>query len=394
VGLDLLPESAFESRLPQKDAGPDIDDGHPMAQEQQFWAAHIRLSYWVLTGGSLSVLVYFVATWHGPHRPLLVSIGAGCLVMAIAALLLVDRISTYPWRVTFSFLSTLFTSAVLVVCIYFDGGLSSPLVILMALPVMSAALALPARQVLICGIVTFIELGVVATRPSATQRFSSQFAIFCAFLVGAVVVNVGAAIYRSRLEAADARLLVELDQRAHTDSLTGCLNHGAFYERLEVAIERALRHREPLSLLVADVDRFKSFNDSRGHADGDAALVRTAAILTATCRSIDSVARIGGDEFAVILPSADLPSAATLARRLTVALNDSAQSEVTMSVGYTTLDPNEPTTTRLFRDGDLGLYRAKELGRARAATVSDPSTDIVAVDISNQSISSGAGPDR
>jgi diguanylate cyclase (GGDEF)-like protein len=394
VGLDLLPESAFEPRPQPRDAGSDADDLQPMVQEQQFWAAHIRLSYWVLTGGSLSVLVYFVATWPGPHRSVLVSISAGCLVLAIAALLLVDKISTYPWRVTFSFLSTLFTGGVLLVCVYFDGGLSSPLVILMALPVMSAALALPARQVLICGIVTFVELGVVATGPSATARFTSQFAIFCAFLVGAVVVNVGAAIYRSRLEAADARLLVELDQQAHTDSLTGCLNHGAFYERLEVAIERALRHREPLSLLVADVDRFKSFNDSRGHADGDAALVRTAAILTGTCRAIDSVARIGGDEFAVILPSADLLSAATLARRLTVALNDSAQSEVTMSIGYTTLDPNEPTTTRLFRDGDLGLYRAKELGRGRAATVTDSSIGIVAIDITEQPVSSSARPDR
>jgi len=358
------------------DGGTPIDGQHPTGEEQLFWASHIRLNFWLLTGGSLLVLIYFLATLHGPHRPVLVSISIGCLVSAICALLLVDKVSTYPWRVTFSFVSTFLSGLALFVCVYLDGGLDSPLIVLMALPVMSAALALPAKQVLICGIATFVELGIVATRHSTTGRFTSEFAIFCVFLVGTLVVNMGSAIYRSRLEAADARLLLELDQRAHTDSLTGCLNHGAFYESLDIAIERALRHHEPLSLLVADVDLFKSFNDAYGHAEGDAALVRTGAILTSTCRAIDTVARIGGDEFAVILPSADLESAGTLARRLTAALNDSSQSDITMSIGYATLDPTEPTTSRLFRDTDLGLYRAKELGRGRAATVFDPSTEV------------------
>ena len=65
-----------------------------------------------------------------------------------------------------------------------------------------------------------------------------------------------------------------------------------------------------------------------------------------------------------------------------------------MSIGYTILDPNEPTTTRLFRDGDRGLYRAKELGRGRAATVSGSSAAVVAVDITDQPVWSGAGPDH
>ena len=400
VDLDLVPESALEPGAQPTGDGRGTDDGQPMAQERavlgrphpaQLLGADRRQP--VGAGVLHGHLARAPSTAPGVHRRRLSGAGHRRPPPGGQGLDL-------PWRVTFSFLSTLVTGVVLLVCIDLDGGLSSPLVILMALPVMSAALALPARQVFICGDRHLRRTGRGGhAAVGSTERFTSQFAMFCAFLVGTVVVNVGAAIYRSRLEAADARLLTELDQQAHTDSLTGCLNHGAFYERLDVAIERALRHREPLSLLVADVDRFKSFNDTHGHADGDAALVRTASILIGTCRSIDSVARIGGDEFAVILPSADLQSAAALARRLTATLNDSAQSEVTMSVGYATLDPNEPTSSRLFRDGDLGLYRAKELGRGRAGTVSDsPSPHRrrfrLGVDITDRPVSSSAPPTR
>jgi len=374
VGLDLLPGREFENRQESHDDVVELVDHRLIGQEQRFWASYFRLGYVMLTGGSLFVLAYFVATPNGSHRPALLAISSLSLTVAVGTLLFVDKVSTYPWRVTFSLFSTLFAGAALSLCIYLDGGLASPLIILLALPVMSAALALPVEDVLICGIGAFVEVGVVTMTDSHLAKSASDLVVLCAFLIGTVALSMGAAAFRSRLQADGERLVLELARLAHTDSLTGCLSHGAFYERLNVEINRALRHGEPLSLLVADIDLFKSFNDSRGHAEGDAALAVTGSIMRNASRSIDTVARIGGDEFAVILPTTDLASASKLARRMTTVLNHSEESEISVSIGFAALDPLEPTSQKLFRDADLGLYRAKADGRECAATVSDVPT--------------------
>ncbi|HZM56383.1 MAG TPA: HD domain-containing phosphohydrolase [Acidimicrobiales bacterium] len=374
MGLDLLPGREFENRQESHDDVVELVDHRLIGQEQRFWASYFRLGYVMFTGGSLFVLAYFVATPNGSHRPALLAISSLSLTVAVGTLLFVDKVSTYPWRVTFSLFSTLFAGAALSLCIYLDGGLASPLIILLALPVMSAALALPVEDVLICGIGAFVEVGVVTMTDSHLAKSASDLVVLCAFLIGTVALSMGAAAFRSRLQADGERLVLELARLAHTDSLTGCLSHGAFYERLNVEINRALRHSEPLSLLVADIDLFKSFNDSRGHAEGDAALAVTGSIMRNASRSIDTVARIGGDEFAVILPTTDLASASKLARRMTTALNHSEESEISVSIGFAALDPLEPTSQKLFRDADLGLYRAKADGRECAATVSDVPT--------------------
>ena len=284
------------------------------------------------------------------------------LVSAVVAVEFIDRISAHEWRVSFSLASTILAGTVLTVCIYLDGGLDSPLIVLMALPVMSAALALPAKEVVICGVVAFVEFGAVALTDSHVDAKTSDVAALSALLIGAVMLSAGSAVYRSRLERDEDRLVQELRRQARTDSLTGCLSHGAFHDRLDAEVDRAVRHHEPVSLLVADVDLFKSFNDTYGHAAGDAALAEAGVIMRTASRSIDIVARIGGDEFAVILPKTDLASAGTLAERM---VRSFAQPEVAidMSVGFAELDRLEPTSQKLFHDADLGLYRAKATGR-------------------------------
>jgi diguanylate cyclase (GGDEF)-like protein/PAS domain S-box-containing protein len=343
------------------------------AQKRIFWTSHSRLGYLTLTAGSLFVLSYFAATPDGPHRPALLAISSFTLVAAVVTLAFIGRISTYPWRLSFSFASTLVAGAALTVCIYLDGGPDSPLLVLIALPVMSAALALPPKQVTICGIAALVELGVVAFTDSYVEATASNIAALGAFLVGTAVLSAGSALYRSRLEGDEDRLVQDLHHQASTDSLTGCLSHGVFYSRLDIEIDRAVRHHEHLSLLVADVDLFKSFNDAHGHAAGDAALAEVGVILRGTSRSIDTVARVGGDEFAVILPKTDLVSARNLAERIIRCFAD-ARTELSMSVGFAVLDHAEPTSQRLFRDADRGLYRAKASGRARTGTIGDVDT--------------------
>ena len=370
MGVDLLSGSKFKNRQEAQDGAIESVDRSLVMQVQRFWTSYIRLGYAILTGGSLFVLAYFAATPKGSHRLALLTMSSLGLIVAVGTLLFVERVSMYPWRVTFSLASTLFAGAALSFCIYLDGGLDSPLIILMALPVMSAAFALPAKGVMICGIAAFVEFGVVVLTDSYVESTTSDIATLSGFLAGTIALSMGVAVFRSRLEGDEDQLIQELQRQARTDSLTGCLSHGAFYERLDIEISRALRHGESLSLLVADIDLFKSFNDSHGHAEGDTALAKTGSIMNNISRSIDTVARIGGDEFAVILPTTDLASARTLAWRMTSALNHSGDSEISVSIGFAALDPLQPTSQKLFRDADLGLYRAKAVGRGCAVTIS------------------------
>ena len=368
--MDLLSGSEFKNQqVAQGDATESVDQSLAL-QEQRFWTSHIRLGYAILAGGSLFVLAYFTATPNGSHRLALLAVSSLSLIVAVGTLLFVDRVSVYPWRFTLSLASTLFAGAALSLCIYLDGGLDSPLIILMALPIMSAALVLPAKEVMICGIVAFAELGVLAFTDSNVESSTSDIAALSAFLAGTIALGMGAAVYRSRLEDGEGRLIQELQWQAHTDSLTGCLSHGAFDERLEIEISRALRHCESLSLLVADIDLFKSFNDFHGHAEGDAALSKAGAIMRTTSRSGDTVARVGGDGFAAILPTTDLASAGKLADRMAKAFDHREGSEFSVSIGFATLDPLEPTSQKLFRDADMGLYHAKANGRGCTATIS------------------------
>ena len=364
------------STLKTGGAGPDAVEAsdHPLeAQKRRFWMSHSRLGFLTLTAEALFVVAYFAATPNGPHRLELLAISSLTLVAAVVTLTFIDRVSKNPWRVSFSLVSTVLAGTALTLCIYLDGGLDSPLIVLMALPVMSAALALPAKEVVICGVVAFIEFGAVVLTDPHTEASTSDVAALSALLIGTVMLSAGSAVYRSRLEGEEDRLVRELRRQARTDSLTGCLSHGAFYDRLDVEIDRAVRHHEPLSLLVADVDLFKSFNDTHGHAAGDAALAEAGAIMRTASRSIDAVARIGGDEFAVILPKTDLASAGTLAERMVRSFAE-REAGISVSVGFAELDRVEPTSQRLFRDADRGLYRAKANGRARAGTIGDPGT--------------------
>jgi len=338
---------------------------------QRFWASYIRLSFLVLLLESVVISVYFVLIPVVPHRTALIAISSTSGTVALGAALFVNHLANRSWRACFSLLATLLAGIALTVTVSLDGGLDSRFVCFMALPLISAALALPPRALVICGTATAVELGAVAVLDQNVLRSADDLSILSAFLFGVFVLTMGAAKSRSRLQGDEDGLLFEVERLALTDSLTGCFNHGAFYDRLEGEINRALRSGEPLSLLIVDIDLFKSFNDSRGHAAGDAALATIGSTMQGHSRNFDAVARIGGDEFAVILPTTGSDTAGDIARRMVKTLTNPGGLELTVSIGYATLDPREPTARRLFRDADLGLYRAKAEGRGGAARRED-----------------------
>jgi len=171
----------------------------------------------------------------------------------------------------------------------------------------------------------------------------------------------------------NARLFEETRQLAITDPLTGLANHRQFYDQLEREFRRAQRYQRPLTLLMLDLDRFKSFNDRYGHLAGDHALRETADVLRQNARSVDVLARYGGEEFAIILPETDLARAASHAERIRAAIADHVfrsaetglQHRVTVSIGVAGLSPTSQKIEELVHDADQALFRAKAAGRNR-----------------------------
>jgi diguanylate cyclase (GGDEF)-like protein len=174
----------------------------------------------------------------------------------------------------------------------------------------------------------------------------------------------------------------QLHALATVDALTGLLNRRALDHRLRQEIDLARRSRNPLSVLLCDVDHFKRYNDSLGHGEGDACLKRVAIVFQRACRRpSDCAARYGGEEFALILPNTPVEGAALVAQQLRDTLAAEAlphpTSEtgrwVTLSGGLVTCVPDALTRPEaLLQQADAALYRAKAQGRDQIC-VSEPS---------------------
>lgn len=155
------------------------------------------------------------------------------------------------------------------------------------------------------------------------------------------------------------------------DYLTGLSNRRAFFEAAEIELERRRRAPRPTSMIMIDADHFKAVNDRYGHAGGDAVLRHLAAALNLTFRDVDIVARVGGEEFAVLLPSTDLAAASAVAERLRATVEaaavriDGAAIGYTISAGVATMDGRVMTLEGLMKRADQALYAAKARGRNR-----------------------------
>src|SRR5437764_5833897 len=176
-------------------------------------------------------------------------------------------------------------------------------------------------------------------------------------------------------QAASALALVRARSEAGTDAVTGCMNHRAMRRRLDEEIGRAMRTGGPLSCLLIDLDDFKTVNDQHGHPAGDAMLREVVRALVGEFRAFDRVARYGGDEFVVILPNADLDSAAAAANRALErllelpALGD--ERGVPASIGVA--EWRAPMTTdELIEACDAALLRSKRQGKRRVTRAAEP----------------------
>jgi diguanylate cyclase (GGDEF)-like protein len=163
-----------------------------------------------------------------------------------------------------------------------------------------------------------------------------------------------------------ARLFAQTQQQALTDVLTDCVNRRSFEMELEKALQLATRMRQPLSLIMLDVDYFKLVNDTHGHDAGDIALRMLADGLREELRGVDTAARYGGEEFAVILPQADVDGALIVAERLRARLENTEIPRVgciTASFGVATFPLHANSRDSLVSAADRALYDAKNSGR-------------------------------
>ena len=168
-----------------------------------------------------------------------------------------------------------------------------------------------------------------------------------------------------------AQLQHELEAQSQTDSLTGLLNRRALEQIGAQAIRRARRQSTALSLIMLDLDHFKSINDEHGHDGGDEVLLHAARCLRHNLRREDHVARLGGEEFVAVLPGISHSSAAEIAEELRACLarltvrHERQEIRLSASFGVATLLPTDSTWLEILRRGDRALYIAKEQGRDR-----------------------------
>ncbi|MCJ7709922.1 MAG: diguanylate cyclase, partial [Chloroflexi bacterium] len=260
------------------------------------------------------------------------------------------------------------------------------------------ALALAAAAILPVAAMQAVMRAVDATGPGVEPSTLLALLVTGALLVG-LVVRMARRVLEpaAELDASRGRLrdaYEEVREFALVDGLTGLGNHRAFQEAFEGEISRAQRYRQDLSLVLLDLDEFKLVNDAQGHAVGDSLLAEVGRLIRGQVRRSDRAFRIGGDEFALILPQTAADGAQLLARRLLAAglelRPDSAyQRPISFSAGVSSFPDQTRDREQLRTFADSALYRGKRAGRT-TVTLADPALDGEQVDEQRRAVLSAA----
>ena len=207
-------------------------------------------------------------------------------------------------------------------------------------------------------------LGWLLTRQGSLDFFPAQFdwALYSAISTLGSVWLIVTLAHRITVVDAERQSATELSRH---DALTGLANRRAFDAFLHESFQLSRRHAHPAALLLLDIDHFKSYNDAFGHTAGDALLKTLSVILSSLVRETDLVARLGGEEFGIVLPETNMEGARKLAERVRAEVEQAAQfrRRVTVSVGVSTLTNEMQIPSDLIEDCDSALYRAKSGGR-------------------------------
>jgi diguanylate cyclase (GGDEF)-like protein len=239
----------------------------------------------------------------------------------------------------------------------------------MAWVVIAAALFLDTRLILAHGAIAVAAYATALAVSDGTDGLDALRITMTAGTVLVVALVIGGIAEELR------GVLKKLEDAAKTDPLTGLLNRRAFEESFDVELARAARGKFSVGLVMLDLDGFKRFNDDHGHPAGDTALKRLSQVLKEATRAIDHVARVGGEEFAILAPESSTAGTLALAERLrrSVELEFSGRGGLTASCGVASYPDNGTDRSSLVGAADRALYKAKDLGRNRAVAWSGTS---------------------
>ncbi len=307
-------------------------------------------------GATLALLTLLLPHAEGANEIGLLAIVADAYLTAAVLLRWANRLPAWSLRAALAFGTVHITGVA-----YFSAESPSPLVFFYLWVFLFSSYfftrAQTIRQIAFVGIAYG---GLLAAAPPAKS-------VLAWWLVGMGTLVVAAILIITMRERADL-LIARLYDAARKDPLTGMLNRRGFRELLDLELERSHRGEAAMAVLVGDIDRFKEVNDRSGHHVGDAVLQRAAAVLESSRRQIDVAARVGGEEFALVLPDTDAAGAYVLAERLRCAFQEEFSGDpipITISFGIAGLPTHGETAGALLRAGDEALYGAKENGRNR-----------------------------
>ena len=309
-------------------------------------------------------LFSLLSTWmpHGPHGDVqgLRWLALGELVTGIVILLIPQRWRRYiPGVVVFGAVAVVSVS---VLCNGERGGDAPTLTeFFYAWPAVYVGYFFQRRMVPVFIVVTAAAYAGTIAVMDLKGNVEIRWMLVVTVIAG---LTVAAHAIRTQVNG----LVRRLEEAARTDTLTALPNRRAFDERLAIELSRTNRTDQPLALLIGDIDGFKSLNDRFGHAAGDQALTALGRVLVEECRVIDMPARIGGEEFAVLLPATSGADAVVTADRLRAAvsgIHDGSGRPLTMSFGVAVHPPYGDSADALLRAADRALYTAKAEGRDR-----------------------------
>jgi diguanylate cyclase (GGDEF)-like protein len=309
---------------------------------------------WIITFGSIGLALLLSIPWVGWWPIPLLAIAVFGVVVSERDL---AKARQPEYRVM---LAWLLLVAVIGYASLRTEGLRGPIASWLVIPAVALAVRFRMRGMIAGTLLAAGVLGAIALATRNVHHIHLPSQVWLAADVALVVSSVGYAL---------ALLYSDVQHRGQAiiDPLTGMLNRNALNGRVAELGEQARVNRQPIALVMGDVDSFKSINDQYGHAVGDAVLEAVGDRIRAHLRAYDLAYRLGGEEFLIVLPGSDRRGARLVAERLREAIeaDESLDLGFTMSFGVSASAPGDFNFESLFKETDEALYAAKESGRNR-----------------------------
>ncbi|MCA9576169.1 MAG: GGDEF domain-containing protein [Sandaracinaceae bacterium] len=297
------------------------------------------------------------------------------LGLAITVVLYVYLRNASPWKKVFAtglVCLVLFVASQCVVLMLIPYGFRYGPTTLLLVPLCMSVLVTRLRELVVCQVAIFamVQSVYLYHRPEPSDWGGAEA---CLLSVSFVTTYLGWSACRARRE--QFRLETQLRDDAHRDALTQLANRRQLFAQGTLEVQRARRYHRPLSVILFDIDHFKRVNDEHSHAVGDLVIQATAEALAAGVRDTDVPARLGGEEFVVLLPETTGDAATTLAERLRVQISEThvvgvaGELRWTVSAGVASLSADDADLADILKRADAGLYESKRGGRNRVTSV-------------------------